>query len=853
MPYEKKYEISKGSSSTLNATTSIILLQPSNPSSILPPPIPTSSETGGASLQSNKKQICYISACTHCGETCDRSIAIGEMAFCCEGCKQVYLILQDTDACNPALMESLGLVQPKGKFKSDKWDYLDESSIAEKIISFQNKQQVHITFVLPNMHCASCIWLLEHLGRINKAVVHCKVDFERKEIALVYNPQLATLSEIAAVLDYIGYPPAISYASKKEDELKSYKRSTLLRLGIAGFCFSNIMMLSFPDYLSVDGVNEQLLSTTFNYISIILSIPVVFYAAAPFFIQAWKGLRQKFLNIDAPIALAITITFLRSLYEIVTATGTGYLDSMSGIVFFMLLGRWFQDKTQERLSFDRDYKSFFPISALVINEGQKKYIPIDEIKTDDVLLIRNQELIPADGILTNGKAWIDYSFVTGEKDPVEVGEGEILFAGGKQIGANITMSVTKPIASSHLTRLWNNDVFQNQKNKTTSFIHPLSNYFSTILFSIAIITAIYWEISDPAITWKAVTAILIVACPCSLLITATFTFGNLIHLFSKKGLYLKNANVIEHLAKANTIVFDKTGTLSSTSNSTISYTGKELDDETIATIKAITLHSSHPLSKALATYTEWQSIQDLPSVVSFSEVMGKGIESTCNNMKIKLGKANFVSQQWFVSDFANLGSSIHLSIDGLYKGRFILQQQYREGVFTMIEQAKNLVGAIHILSGDNRGEEVFLKKSIPEKAILNFNKSPEDKLQYIQQLQQEGKQVIMIGDGLNDAGALQQSNVGLAVADNSNYFTPACDGILDGKAVTQLDKLILLARSGKKIITAGFILSIAYNIVGISYAAQGSLSPMIAAILMPASTISIIVFTAIGTRWAAKK
>jgi Cu+-exporting ATPase len=368
-----------------------------------------------------------------------------------------------------------------------------------------------------------------------------------------------------------------------------------------------------------------------------------------------------------------------------------------------------------------------------------------------------------------------------------------------------------------------------------------------------LITAIYWEVNNPAITWKAVTAILIVACPCSLLITATFTFGNLIHLFSKKGLYLKNATVIERLAKANTIVFDKTGTLSSSINSKINYNGKQLDDTVIAAIKAITLQSSHPMSKALATWTEWHSFEDLPSVSGFSEVMGKGIEATCNNKKIKLGKADFVSQQWFSVDFANFGSTIHLSIDGMYKGRFTLQQQYREGAFNMIEQVRILVGQVHILSGDNRGEEDFLKKSTQEKVVLNFNKSPEDKLQYIEQLQQQGKEVIMIGDGLNDAGALQQSNVGLAVADNSNYFTPACDGILDGKAVTQMDKLIALARSGKKIITAGFALSVLYNIVGISYAVQGSLSPMIAAILMPASTISIIVLTAIGTRWAAKK
>lgn len=765
----------------------------------------------------------------------------------------MYLILQETDVCDLELMASLGIVQPKGKFKSDKWDYLDEPSIAEKLISFQNNKQVHITFILPNMHCASCIWLLEHLGRVNKAVIHSKVDFEKKEISLVYNPALAKLSEMAAVLDYIGYPPAISYAAKNEDELKSHHKTTILRLGIAGFCFSNIMMLSFPDYLSVDGVDEKLLLNAFNYISIILSLPVVFFSAAPFFIQAWKGLRQKFLNIDAPIALAILITFLRSLYEIGTATGTGYLDSMSGIVFFMLLGRWFQDKTQERLSFELDYKSFFPISALVVNNNQKKYTPIDEIKTNDLLLIKNHELIPADGVLTKGKGWIDYSFVTGEKDPVEVSEGELVFSGGKQMGTNIEMEVTKPIASSHLTRLWNNDVFHNQKNKSTSFIHPLSNYFSSILFSIALVTAIYWEINDPSITWKAFTSILIVACPCSLLITATFTFGNLMYIFSKKGLYLKNANVIERLAKANTIVFDKTGTLSTSSNSKITYFGKELSISDVEALKAVTMQSSHPLSKALATWDKWNSIQERPLVSEFSEIMGKGIEARCNEKEIKLGKSNYVSSNWFSTALTNLGSTVHLSIDGMYKGRFTLEQEYRSGAFSMIEKVRTLVGKVHILSGDNKGEENFLKKSTQEKATLNFNKSPEDKLQYIEQLQAEGKEVIMIGDGLNDAGALQQSDIGLAVADNSNYFTPACDGILDGKSVAQMDKLIELARSGKKIIAAGFTLSILYNVVGILYAAQGALSPMIAAILMPASTISIIILTAIGTRWAAKK
>jgi Cu+-exporting ATPase len=514
---------------------------------------------------------------------------------------------------------------------------------------------------------------------------------------------------------------------------------------------------------------------------------------------------------------------------------------MSGIVFFMLIGRWFQLKTQHAVSFERDYSSYFPLSTVVIVNNEKKYLTIDKIVENDIILVRNHELIPADAVLKKGKAIIDYSFVTGENEPVHVGEGEVIYAGGKQLGTGIELKVVRPVSSSHLTNLWNNDAFHNKKNKEISFIHPWSNYFSIALFSVAIAAGIYWQMNAPEKTWKAITSILIVACPCSLLLSATFTYGNLMRIFGKNNLFLKNANVIERIGEADTIIFDKTGTLTTGKQSTIKYQGKVLSYQEAMMLKSISSQSIHPLSKTLTDWEDWSKIHDSYTISSYHEVPGKGIEATIENNVIKMGNAQFVKPHPAINTHQHAeGSVIYISINDIYKGCFMLNQHYRPGIFEAIHQLKTTIKSMHVLSGDNNREEENIRIHIGKEAFLGFEKTPQEKLNYIKILQQQGKKVIMFGDGLNDAGALQQSDVGIAVTDSSNYFTPACDAIISGDAMGNIDKLLKLAKAGKKIVTFSFLLSIGYNIIGLSFATKAMLSPLIAAILMPASSISII-------------
>jgi P-type Cu+ transporter len=413
--------------------------------------------------------------------------------------------------------------------------------------------------------------------------------------------------------------------------------------------------------------------------------------------------------------------------------------------------------------------------------------------------------------------------------------------------------VVTPASQSYITQLWNNEIFHNRKNTEKSFIHPWSRYFTYALFTIAAAAALYWSRQDPARVWPVMTSVLIVACPCSLLLSATFTYGNMVRIFGRNRLYLKNAGVIESLSKINAIVFDKTGTLTQHQGSGIRYEGEALHESELAMIRSVSRQSAHPLSRMIARSLE-KDMADSLAVTDYREYTGQGVEALADASLVRLGSAGFVksTQEPSLPPGEN-GSHIYVSIDGHLKGNFTISNQYRACVREMAAMLREDHYALHLLSGDNDMEQKNLAGIFGSNTPMAFRQSPEDKLAYVKSLQENGQRVLMMGDGLNDAGALRQSEVGIAVSDNTNLFTPASDAILDGSNLRLFAGLLRFARSGKTIVTLSFILSILYNIIGLSYATQGLLSPLVAAILMPASSISIVIFVSLASNWSARR
>lgn len=778
--------------------------------------------------------------CYHCGNHCDNeSITIEEKFFCCNGCKTVFEIFSENDlTCYYDLDQNPGAIPEEIQ---GKYDFLDNQKIVNKLIEFDDAGKQVVSLYIPHIHCSSCIWVLENLYKLQKNIIISQVNFPKKTIRITYDTNGTNLKEIVLLLSSIGYEPYISLEDYEVGK-KKVDRTLIYQLSIAGFAFGNVMFLSFPEYFEVGEFWLEQYKHLFRWIMFAFSVPVVFYSAKGYFTSAYKGLKSKILNIDVPIALGVLVLFVRSTAEIIFDLGSGFFDSLTGLVFFLLVGKFFQQKTYSFLSFERDFKSYFPIAVTKITEEKKEEnIQIYEVKKGDRLLIRNQELIPVDGILINGNANIDYSFVTGESVAVSKKSGDKIFAGGKQQNGIIEMEVLKSVSQSYLTQLWSNDVFNEEENtKFKTLTDAISKRFTIFVLTVATIATSYWLFTDSTKALNVFTAVLIIACPCAIALAAPFTIGNLLRILGKKKFYLKNAAVIEKMAIIDTVIFDKTGTLTSTKKNKITYLGEKLSKEEKEMIENTVRVSNHPLSRMLYDMFEHKNNMEIDS---YEEFLGKGVIAKISDDTIKIGSHSFVEGSEKEQTFE---TAIHISINGVYKGKYVFKNAYRKFMKRLFHQLKHKY-SLSVLSGDNEGELSYLEKNLPAKVQFLFNQKPEDKLEYIKSLQEKEKKVMMIGDGLNDAGALAQSDVGIALSENINVFSPACDAILDASKFKNIAAYLKLSKKAIQIIKYSFVLSLCYNVIGLYFAVTGQLQPVIAAILMPLSSITIVVFTTIMT------
>jgi P-type Cu+ transporter len=825
--------------------------------------------------------------CFHCGEPCQTfDLVRDEKYFCCQGCAEVYQLLQENQLCEYYDLNDKAGVNRRIGAKKEKFAYLDLPEVQAKLLSFSDGKTAKLTLFIPTIHCSSCIWLLEHLYKLNPNIGFSQINFLKKQLFVSFEIEKIKLSEVVATLASIGYEPLITLNdtdaqsdSRKDEESKKANRILIAQIAVAGFAFGNIMMMSFPEYFGFDAVSSQGLKYVFNVLNTLLALPVLVFSAKDYLISAYKNLIKGILHIDFPLALGILVLWFRSLYEIFAETGAGYLDSMTGLIFFLLVGKWFQQRTYQTLRYDRDFKSYFPIAVtLRLPNGVEKPIQVTDLKINDTIVVRNEELIPADTLLLAGAGRIDYSFVTGESMPIRKAEGETIFAGGRQKGEQIVLKVLKPVSQSYLTQLWNNAPEGIKvKNEENSLLQSILNrYFTFALLVIASFSAIYWLFFEQNIpvAMNVFTSVLIIACPCALSLGSQFALGTAMRVLGKHKFYLKNIRTVEKIADIDTVVMDKTGTITeSNSHLSVAMHGfnegkKEEIAKELAMVAALCQHSAHPLSVSIAKFlskNDWQGLRPLTTFentsvtltpAQFTEHLGKGIEGIINGKHVRIGSSKFMmaseSECKLKPDCEKLQENqvtkVFVCIDGTYKGYFSFQNQYRTGVKEMIQDLDKQELDLYLLSGDHDGEKQQLKPIFPQQENLHFRQSPYDKLHFIKDLQEKNHKVMMLGDGLNDAGALRQSEVGVAVTESTGYFTPASDAILDASMLSKLPQFVKFSKHATKVIRQSFVIAIVYNLVGLFFAVQGALSPIIAAILMPVSSLTVIFFTTWGVR-----
>ncbi len=796
--------------------------------------------------------------CFHCGESCDdQAITIEEKSFCCEGCKTVYQILDGNNLCNYYEFDENAGNSVKVGVERKRFEYLQDQEVEHKLVDFKNGSTTSITFFIPNIHCTSCVWLLENLGNIDNGILKGTVNFLKRTVTIIYDDSKTSLRSIVELLTTIGYEPNLKLEQLDEKQTGSVDRSLWLKLGVAGFCFGNIMLFSFPEYLKMDqSGSSEMFRYFFGGLNILLAIPVLFYSSIDYLKSAWAALSQRGVNLDVPISIGIMALFGRSLYEILSGTGAGYFDSFTGFIFFLLIGKVVQQKTFDRLSFDRDFRSYLPISVIKKSAHSEISIPVTKLEIGDHIIVRNQELIPADAVLESDQAAIDYSFITGETEPVSVTRGTKVFAGGKIIGCNAEFLVAKKVEHSYLTQLWENEAFSNSETdkNITTFADRISPYFTLTVLVIAVASLIVWLSIDSGQAFTIFTAVLIVACPCALALSTPFTLGAAVNILSLNGLYVRSTNVLESLSKATAFVFDKTGTITESEKSQVRFIGDDLNNSDKNLIKSTVKQSIHPLSKIIASEL---ALSEYTSPKEVTEIAGKGIKATFDDREVIVGSKNFLQDQCECSipGFVRTntaGSLVHVMISGDYKGAYLLENRIREGISPLLSQlGKN--HDTYLISGDNEAESKKLMEAYPSWNGMLFNQSPIEKLEFIDQLHDQNEHVVMIGDGLNDAGALKNSDFGIAISDDMSAFSPACDAIAESDSMENIGQLVDFSRSAFNIILASFGISLLYNLTGLGFAITGHLSPLIAAIIMPLSSVSVMAFTNIATRIKANQ
>ena len=786
-----------------------------------------------------KEPVCY-----HCGDDCtSENIKIEDKTFCCNGCKTVYEILSSSDLCDYYAIENSPGISMKSKSES-RFEYLENESVIDSLLDYKDANIAIINFYLPQIHCSACLWLLENLTQLNPSIQHSRVNFLKKEINIDFKHNDFSLRMLVELLTSLGYEPTITM-DKLEGQKKQISRRLIYQLGLAGFTFGNIMLLSLPEYFGLDAESFIEFSPWFGWINLALASPTAFYSGQDYFKSAWKSLKRKQLNIDVPIALGVLVLYIRSTYEVVMSAGAGYFDSLCGLLFFLLLGRIFQERIYYQLSFERDYRSYFPISVSRINGNKQESIPINELVKGDVIFIRNQELIPVDAELIKGVAKIDNSYVTGESIPIEHSINSKIYAGGKQLGESIYLKVIRPFDQSKLSRIWTNSKKAEEHTSFSKMTDKVSSWFTPIILLVTLIAGIYHFQHGIGSAVEVMSAVLIVACPCALALAAPFTFGHSIRWMGLRSCFLRDANVVEKLAKVNHLVFDKTGTLTYNKNQEVIYSGQELTNNEKNALWNLLNQSNHPLSLILKNTIQENEILALES---FSEIAGKGIKGQISNKSYKIGSSKWLN----IPDIKEENTSVYIEIENEIKGKFAIENNYRVGLKGLFNKLK-LNYMLSLISGDNDTQRDKLQLLFPVKSKLLFNQDPGEKLHFIEYLQAKGNSVMMIGDGLNDAAALNKADVGLAIAEDVNTFSPACDIILKAEQFTYIPYLLKFAKQSKNIVMVSFVISFMYNIVGLSLAIQGLLSPVIAAILMPLSSISVVAFVSLAVWIIAKK
>lgn len=802
--------------------------------------------------------------CSHCGSVVPESLINAfrdlvpdtEKQFCCSGCASVYTILNE---CN--LEEYYRLKKEyddqqgvPAKVSGKDYSGYDSPAFLNQISRKVSGGFLEVELFVEGTHCVACAWLIEKILMEREGAISARLDLGRKIVKIVFNPQTHQLSSFAKALDRIGYPP-YPISENVPTSLQKTERNLLIRIGIAGAGAGNIMLLAFALYSGEYSHIEETFASLFRWISLGLAIPVIFYSAFPFYRGAFLGLQNKVPTMDLPISLGVIISFIASTIATFQNRNEVYFDSTTMFVFLLLIGRFVTIRAN-RWATEAGVRLLDSMPKLVhMQQGdQISDKPLEDVQIGDTIVVYANEIVPIDGILLSNEGAISQASLTGESLPVTVRYHDMVYAGSMVYENPIVLQTKAVGVQTRIAKL--SELIQKarlEKGPLTIITDRIANWFVLAVLFLTTLTLIIWSFLEPnSALWHAV-AMLVVTCPCALGIATPVAFAVSIGYFAKHGIFLKGASVLERIAKINHIILDKTGTLTSNElqivNTIIVNPQLQIEKETLLDIVAsLESTSIHPIGKALS-----KNRNPTMKVVQVKHFTGKGVfgivEVNGQNLEIGVGSFEFIANDLsndekkdiltLYSHYLEQHLSVWVTVNKKIALLILLDDTILLDAHPSIKKMYRLGYEIEIVSGDTQFAVEKISRAL---GITNYKGevSPEEKLSIVQQRQREGKIVMMVGDGVNDAAALAAADCGVSAANAAEVSRNVADVFLVNENIHQLVSLLEGARKTMKRIYFNLGIAFTYNLIGASLAITGNIRPLTAAILMPLSSLTAL-------------
>jgi len=777
--------------------------------------------------------------CNHCHLEFndDMMIKEGDLRFCCNGCQGVYHLLNNEGLDGFYDKAGSAKLSPPMHQLDDSSNF-DSPSFYEQYVKKDADGFSKISLVIEGIHCSACVWLNEKALHKMDGVIEANINFTNNKATIVWADDVVKLSQIIDMIRSIGYNAFAYDSASGETYANRERKSYYLKMAVAIFASMNIMWIAVAQYAGYFTGITQEVKTILNVAEWILATPVLFYSGWVFFRGAYFGLKTKTVNMDLLVATGALLTYIYSIYITLMEDGEAYFDSVSMIITFVLIGKFLEVLSKKNAADTLDIiGKDIPNEVKVFKDNSIILCKLDDVNVGDTIVVGSGERVLFDGEVTKGSGNFDESSLTGESEPIYKEKGDSVVSGSTSIDADIYFKTSKDFEHSTLSNLVTLlESAINKKPKIQQIANKLSEYFSSVILALALVTFIVWWVWPHSFetSFMVGISVIIIACPCALaLATPVATLVGL-SLGAKKGILFKEAAQLETMAKVDTLVLDKTGTLTVGKPEVVKEHIYEEFDKNI--LYSFVKNSNHPISRGIMQYV------DATNEIIFDEytqVPASGIIAKYNNKIIFGGNKKLLEDNEIDIDFISQNSVFYFVIDKRVVAVYELKDKVKENAEVLVADLERKGIKSIMLTGDN-GD--IAKKVADEVGIKEyyFSQSPQDKSEFINKLKKDNKTIVMVGDGVNDVLALAHADISIVMGSGSDIAVDVSDVVLLNDSLRSLSDAFKISRTTFGLIKQNLGISLVYNAVTIPLAMAGYVIPLVAAISMSVSSLLVV-------------